>query len=509
MAGKGTYTALQRLRPIETDFGKIAKDEEESRIKALKVKKDRQDGEKLERDKITFDPQGNIVTGIDSLDMALYNGISGINKKQYESFLKARNNPKYANSDEYKLKTKNRGNYSKNLKLFTDQYKDFADKITAMGGDLAGWNEDIREQIGGFFVKERVEFTENDFGEPVASISLHDPESEDGYKRDESGNIITKEVGLPEVLKGLGDYAIVPKVDITKMAQDLGKELGKETTAKRNGFTITEEQLWENKKEDALNAVKGQLGSVKNPTDLAKRLWADKDGRSKNDWGEEAFNIVAGEYLELVKPYYDQTRKLSYNYAGLNAEIGRKAEGSKGVITPALVVDSDSGKPKIVNIPNQDKPGYAISFGVGVQMEKTEARTSAVTNIYITEDGQVFGNKTVAVRKIGEEIEGEETENLDTVSEFLMAGNKGNYEPKGWKMQDERGVKISDEELTNIIKNPKVKRKDGSPYLNSKEFKDDMKKQFNNSPKNKASDFNDGKGNKQGGASRFNKELKM
>ena len=506
MAGKGTYTALQRLKPIEADFGKIAKDEEESNIKALDKRQAKKDAEKAAKDKISFDPQGNILTGIDSLDLALYNGISKVSKNQYESYKKARNNPSYANSDEYKLKNKNRNNFSKNLKVFTDQYKEFADKITAMGGDLAGWNEDIREQIGGFFVKERVEFTENEFGEPVASIALHDPESDDGYKRDANGEVVTKTVGLPEVLKGLGDYHIVPKVNVTEMAQSIGEKFGKEVTTQRNGFTITEEQLWENKKADALEAVKGQLGSVKNPTDLAKRLWGDKDGRSKDDWGEEALETVAQEYLQLVKPYYDQTRKLSYNYAGLNAEIGRKAESNKGAITPAITVDSDSGEPKVVNIPNQNKPGYAISFGTGVQMEKAEARTSVVTNVYVTEDGEFYADKTIAVRKIGGSAEGGEADKSDAASIFLMGGKKaGASQPKGWEMQDEIGVELTETELTNIVKNPKVEKKDGSPYLNTKEFKDDMKEQYNNSPKKGANDFNKAAKN-GGGASKFNKK---
>lgn len=496
MPKAGTYTALQKLKPISADFGRDAREEEQLAFKYREEKTKRDEKAQAEKDKITYNALGQVKTGIESLDMALYNGISQIDKTNYEDWKRARNNPSYANSDEYKVKSANRKDYVKNLKIFTDEYKKFADKITAMGGNLAGWNEDLRSQIGGYFVKERVEFGENDLGQPIARIAQHDPNAEDGYKRGEDGEVIMKEVSLPEILKGLGDYHIVPEVDITGQAQALGEKLGKDVKSKREGFTITEEQLWENKKEDAMSLVKAELGSVKNPTDLAKRLWADEEGRTKDNWDENAFNTVADEFLELVKPYYDEERKLSYNYAGLNQELGRKSkESTKNNVIPVVVPDETTGTVKTVTIPGTDKTGYAVSFGDGVLTGKSESRVTFIKNIYFDEStGEIYAEKTVSNKKIGDPIRFEDG-SIDYLSSMMQG--------KGWEVSEEGTSKLSSVDFTNLAKNEALRKEDGSRFKDGKELKDYLNDQLKSMKK----EFRfDGTGGKKTGASRFNKK---
>ncbi len=493
MAGKGTYTALQALKPIETDFGKIARDEEALQFKYREEKRAIKAKEDADKEKIAFNPLGDASTGVESLDDALYKGIRDMNVIRHQDWLKARNNPAYAKSDEYLAKTANRANYAKNLKIFTDKYSEYAKNVVAMGGDLSGWNDDAMKEVNAFFNEEKVMFGENKYGEPTAMVAVINPETGE-IEKNEDGTQKYTETSLAKVLKGTGIYDLVPKVDVIESVKSIGDILGADLKDVKNGWTITSSQLWENKEAGARELVKSELGSVRNPTALAKRMWADEMGMKKEDWDETAYTEVENALLKKVKATYDEKIEVAYNYAGENALASRTAKENENVVVPVVTPDSNTGQPLVTKIPGLEdgKQGYSISFGKGIQTFKAEGASEIINNIWVTEDGQMFATKLKSVREGGEPTPGE----TPTLAEIISGS------AKGWKTE-EVTQKVSETEFTNLAKNPNVKREDGGNFKDGKELKTYLKEQYDKMPKKTAGSFNKKEATK-GGASKFN-----
>ena len=505
MAGKGTYTALQRLKPIETDFGAIAKQEQNDFNKNRALEKQDKEKAQAELDKITFNPLADQSTGVESLDDALFKGIRDMNKTRYEDWKMARSNPAYAKSDEYLAKTANRENYAKNLKLFTDKYTEYAKSLTAMGGDVSDWNQDAMKEVNAFFNEEKVMFTENKYGEPIAMVAVIDPETGE-FELNEDGSQKYTETSLAKVMKGTGMYDIVPKVDVVATVKSIGDILGDDLKDVKTGWTITTKQEWASKEEGAKSLIQSELGSARNPTALAKRIWADEMGNSKADWDENAFEAVTNKMLEKVKATYDEKLKVAYNYAGENAAAGRQAKANENVVTPSVTPDSNTGVPVLAPIPGLEgekaKDGYSISFGKGVLTAKTEGSSELIKNVWVTEDGEMFAVKLVATKtsKEATSVIGEDGE-IDT-SKLIDMSLGGGGSSSGWKVE-EKTVKISETDFTNLAKNEKVKNEQNRNYKDGKELKEYLKNQFRSMPKQTAASFNSGK--PKGGAGQFNK----
>lgn len=510
MPQKGTYTALQKLKPITTDFGAIAKEEQDDFNKNRALEKAEKDKAEAERDKILFNPLGDASTGVETLDDALFKGIRDMNNLRYEDYQKARNNPTYAKSDEYLAKTANRANYAKNLKIFTDKYSEYAKRVTAMGGDISGWNSDAMKEVNAFFNEEKVQFGENKYGEPIAMVAVIDTETGE-YELNEDGSQKYTETSLAKVMKGTGMYDIVPKVDTVATVKSIGDILGDDLKDVKSGWTITSKQEWASKEAGARSLVQSELGSVKNPTALAKRMWADEMGNSKADWDEDAFEEVTNKMLEKVKATYDEKLKIAYNYAGENAEAGRQAKQNENIVTPSVTPDSNTGVPVLAPIPGlkgeKSQDGYSVSFGKGVLTAKTEGSSELIKNVWVTEDGEMFAVKLVATKtsKEATSVLGADGE-IDT-SKLIDMSLGGGGSSSGWKVE-EKTVKISETDFTNLAKNEKVKNAENRNYKDGKELKDFLKSQFSNMNKQTAASFNGGKPNSdkpKGGAEKFNK----
>ena len=501
MAKKGTYTAYQQLTPIKEDFGQIAKEDKANFDKERALKKQEDKDAQAKVDKLIFNPLGDQQTGVETLDDALYHGIRNMNKLRYDDWKKARNDPSYAKSDEYLAKTANRANYAKNLKVFTDKYSEYAKSVTDMGGKLSGWNADAMKEVNAFFNEEKVMFKENKYGEPIAMIAEIDPDTGQ-FELNEDGSQKYTESSLAQVMKGTGIYDIVPEVDIMGAVKTVGDVLGADLKDVKSGRRITTKQLWENKEAGARSLVESELGSSKNPTALAKRLWSDEMGNSKANWNETSFKEVSDKMLEKVKATYDEKLQIKYDYSGDNADASRRAKADQDVVTPSVTPDSNTGQPVITKIPGMtDQSGYSVSFGKGVLTSKTEASSEMIDNVWVTEDGKMYATKKKATKTSKEATsvldENNEIDNNKLI-DIVMGGGGGST---GWKVE-EVTEEVSETEFTNLAKNRNVKKKDGSFYRDGKALKDDLKSQYEKMPKNKASSFN--KKPAKGGASKFN-----
>jgi len=502
MAKKGTYTAYQQLTPIKEDFGQIAKEDKANFDKERALRKQEDKDAQAEVDKLIFNPLGDQQTGVETLDDALYHGIRNMNKLRYDDWKKARNDPSYAKSDEYLAKTANRANYAKNLKVFTDKYSEYAKGVTDMGGKLSGWNADAMKEVNAFFNEEKVMFKENKYGEPIAMIAEIDPETGQ-FELNEDGSQKYTESSLAQVMKGTGIYDIVPEVDIVANVKSIGDILGDDLKDVKKGWTITTKQEWASKEAGARSLVESELGSSKNPTALAKRLWADEMGNSKANWNEDSFKAVSDKMLEKVKATYDEKLKVAYNYAGENALSASNRKTDQDVVTPSVTPDSNTGVPVISKIPGltNNESGYSVSFGKGVLTSKTEGSSEMIDNVWVTEDGKMYATKKKATKTSKQAVsvldENNEIDNNKLI-DIVMGGGGGS---SGWKVESVT-EEVSETEFTNLAKNRNVKKKDGSFYRDGKELKDDLKNQYSKMKKNTASSFN--KKPAKGGASKFN-----
>jgi hypothetical protein len=503
MAGKGTFTALQALRPITTDFGAIAKGEEDNAFKYREEKRAKEEKAQKESEATALNPIEDIWTGIDNLDDALFKGTNDVGDANFEDYKRARKDPAYAKSSEYIIKSQNRKNYSKNLRALTDSYTEFSKKVVAMGGDMSGWNSDTMSEVNGFFKEERVRFGENKYGEPIAFIA--DIDTETGKtKKNEDGSPKYTETSLGKVLKGTGMYDLVPKVDIIASVKDIGDVLGESLKDVKQGRKITSEQTWENRRAGAKTLVESGLGSVRNPTALAKRMWSDEMEMDKKDWNEAAYAQVTDKLLEKVRATYDEKLKIAYDYSGDNADAARKAKADEDVVTPRVTPDSNTGIPVVTKIPGLggNKQGYSVSFGKGVLTSKTEGSSELVDNVWVAEDGKMYATKKKATKVSKDAVSVlDETGEIDKnkMLDVVLGGGGG---ASGWKVE-EVTEELSETDFTNLAKNPSVKKQGGGFYKDGKELKDEFRDQHNTMPKKSASAFNK-KEKTTTGAGKFN-----
>lgn len=481
MPVKGTFAALQKLKPIDIDWGKVA----ESGVKREDILDARKKAEakirQEARDKIDYNVLEPVITGIDSLDKGLTIGIQEASTMQHEDFKKALNNPKYADSSEYKIRAKNLNNYSKNIKAFSDGTTELAGKVIAKSqdGTLSAWDDELLQTMNGAYVSEAVKFGVKQDGSVLATIALTDQDlitddNSRGFVKDEDGKIKMIQTTPAEVFKGLGTFSITADVDILKIATDIGTELGKSIETDIEGYTITTEQSWEKKKEETRKIARGLLGSPKSPTALAKRLWADEMGEESRSLTETNMKTIEDKLLEKIKPFYDEEIKKTVAFSARSADISRVQKAKKDRISPVIVPDK-TGAPvvKIVD----GKKANVVSFGRAVNIMDTDAKIVQIENLYITDDGSVYSDKTTLIKGKGEPVYDEEG-NVDMLRTIL--------EKKGWKQTEETEVPVSDTELTNLVKDKNIVDEGGNMFKDSKAFRDYLKKQKEGMPKGKS-----------------------
>ncbi|GAF86433.1 unnamed protein product, partial [marine sediment metagenome] len=176
MPQKGTYTALQKLKPINVDWEKAAKSGNEREDLLYKRKVAEEKLKKEAKDKIDYDVQADVITGIDSLDKGLTIGIQAASTMQHEDFKVARDDPNFADSSDYKIRTKNLNNYSKSVKAMSDGISELASVVISKSNDdtLSAWDNELLETMNGAYVSEAVVFGVNNDGSVKTTIARTD-----------------------------------------------------------------------------------------------------------------------------------------------------------------------------------------------------------------------------------------------------------------------------------------------------------------------------------------------
>lgn len=491
MPVKGTFAALQKLKPIDIDWGKVA----ETGVKREDIldarKKAEEKARQERRDKLDYDVLEPVITGVDSLDKGLTMGLQSAATMQHGDFKKALNDPNYADSAEYKIRTKNLNNWTKDAKATTDATAKLAGKVIAKSNDgtLSGWDNELLQIMNGAFVSEAVAFGVKQDGSFLATIALTDQElvTDDnprGFVKDEDGKIKMKQVTPSEIFKGLGGFSITADVDILEIATDIGTKLGKSIESDIEGYTITTEQSWEKKKEETRKIARGLLGSSKTPTALAKRLWADEMGEESRTLTEENMVEIEDKLLEKIKPFYDEEVKKTKSFAA--QESARKAARAetKGDVTPEYVVDPSTGEATVTQVNGVDANIISFGDGKGISIMSTEAKKESIQNIYVDKYGGIYADKIEEVKYKGDPIyiEGAEKtpDNIDWLA--TVAQQKA----KGWETKTESKVKLTDTDFTNLAKNPKMVDDKGRRFKDGRALKVFLEKRKELLPKSKS-----------------------
>jgi len=491
---KGTYTALQKLRPIDIDWGDVAKsgNEREDFLKAKELEAKKY--AKEQRDKLDYDVQEAVITGIDSLDQGLTLGIQEASSMQHADYKKALDDPKFADSAEYKIRTKNLNNYSKNVKAMSDGIANLSQQVIAKSqdGTLSEWDNELMQTLNGAYVTEAVKFGTNPDGSVKALMALTDQslitdDNPKGYVKDENGRIKMKQVTPSEIFKGLGGFSITPDVDVEKDAIDFGKELGEDIKTEVTGYETVEEQKWENKEPEVREAIKGKFGTAKSPTPMAKRIWADLMGKDSRTLTDANMTEIEDYYLNIVKTTYDEKYKESVAFGARESARGRHQKRTEAQVSPEYVLDTDTGAPQTIEIDGVETNIISFGSGKGIQVKKTEAERESYKNVYVDASGKVYADKFIETKGTGSEViyekdaQGRNTDVVDLAATALMK------QTKGWETETKEKQRLSETDVTNLVKNPNMVKEDGSRFKDNKDFKDYMKAKKSKLPKGQSS----------------------
>lgn len=494
MAGKGTYTAYQQLRPVQTDWGKVARSGAEREDKLRAEKKEDERLEREERANLDFDVQESVLTGIDSLDQAMAIGVEQAAGFQHEDFKKANNDLDFARSADYKIRTKNLNNYSKNLKRLSTGVAELAKTYTTLqnAGKLSDWSDDLGTTLNGAFASEKVIFgADRQTGEAYAVVaktdeSLKTDENPEGYVYNEDGTVAKQRVTASDVFKGKGNFKLVEKVDVAKEAQTFGKALGKkiEVQVKGGAFSgreITKEQAWEMQEGKARAAARDLLGSSGSPTDLAKNIWADVMGESSRELSDADMDSIVDRFVESSKAYYDESVDKSFTNPIVSRGGGTGGKQTTTIQPPRFVTNPDTGSISKGNVTVKVKEGDKVSektlenvstvqFGGvnGAMIRDTEQITKYVKNMYITKDGEIFADVMTSKKEIGR-ISNPNQITTQDINQKVIGG-----QPKGYEDTTET-VKLSDAAFQALATSKDVTDEFGNKFTSGKALKDYLK----------------------------------
>ena len=327
MPKAGTFTALQKLQPIQTDFGRIAREEEELQFRYRAEKRKAKEKEEAIKKKISdgftqdYATLVDVVTNTKSIDEANARGVNSARDMIGETYKAIKNDPTLLDDVNTQIKLQNLTKFSKNIKNIEDRYTEYAATIGGglQDGSLSSWNDSTLRDLDSIFRNANLDIqVDPNTGLPIAVIG----------EQDENGEMTgkLKRLNLVEVLDGRGLQEAVPVFDIGKEASDMGTELGKRLDKIQTGFTTIEDQSFEKIETEVRDMVQGLIGNPKKPTDRAKAIWADNLGEEAKELTEADMKRVEDYYVASVKPFYDEKYFKTIDQSGALASKKFKAE---------------------------------------------------------------------------------------------------------------------------------------------------------------------------------------
>tara|TARA_R110002167_G_scaffold331706_1_gene538402 strand:+ start:47527 stop:49047 length:1521 start_codon:yes stop_codon:yes gene_type:complete len=492
MPQKGTYTALQKLKPIATDFGKIIKEDEQLQFKYRAEAAAKKAAEDAKKAAITegfmedYEALTDVITNTTSIDEANIRGVMKARDLRYKVYKETRDNPSLKDTPKFALMRANLKNFSKTLEGAEKKYTESTVFLTKgmQDGTLSDYNKKDLADRNSVFIDKNLDISvDPNTGEAIALIIDLDPETLKP-KLNSDGSKKLKRMNLAKVFDGTGIGDAVQWFDFEKETRAIGSALGAELSTKKDKksgyFAMRTVQKWEDKKESVRGTIKAALGSLDRPNDTAKSIWVDHMGQEPPEddtFTEEQMKQIEDKFLNSVGVYYDQKDELDPNYGAAIAAANAKA-AKKTSITPTITRVTGTDRPEIVEHPTKiDKKGnpikgydIALATGEGLVISKSKTSISSIQNIQVY-DGEYWANVTTNTAKGNEAIDlGDNADMMTTVLAKLAGGT--------WESDEGVPRQLKAEEVETLVKNDRLKKEDGTQFKNSKDFTDYAKEKY-------------------------------
>jgi hypothetical protein len=394
MPKKGTYTALQQLRPYQEDFGQIALDAAD-RLEAQRGEKKAADAAaKKAKAAISenfgsdYDGLFEVVTRTKSIDEAYGRGINSARDAMGQLHKDIQANPSLANDAKTQMKRANLNKFSKNLKTISESYTQYAGNVGKgmRDGTLSNWNSDALSDIDSIFRQANLDIrVDQETGLPIAVIAELNDDGE------ATGNL--KELNLIEVLDGRGLTDTVNTFDFQSSITDIGDKLGKREVKTSSGFSHIEYQKFADIEPEVRTMLKGFIGNENNPSDIAKSIWSDMMAQNPKELDATDMKRIEDFYVNSVKGFYDEKNKKTTDFgAQERRRAGRAKEEEEEEAGLGLQIRTDEqGQPLrkgLTGVAGAHGPAYSFTLPqditLGVKGEKT-----LIDNLYLTDDGKI------------------------------------------------------------------------------------------------------------------------
>tara|TARA_R110000803_G_scaffold78075_2_gene143097 strand:- start:15600 stop:17093 length:1494 start_codon:yes stop_codon:yes gene_type:complete len=398
MPGKGNYTAFQKLKPITTDFGDLV----EKPVEAMKARdaaelaEDTAKKEKLAK-QFGIDYAGlvDVVTKTKSIDEAYARGINSARDSMGQIYKDIEKTPSLANDVKSQIKLQNLKNYSKNLKLVSDRYTEYATRVsTGMGdGTLSNWNSDVLSDLDSIFTQANLDVkVDPETGLPIAVTAVLDKNGQP------TGEL--REINLVEVLDGRGLTNTVATFDFQASVSEIGASAGKDLQKTVNGFSHIVRQDFEDAEEGVRNMVHEVLGNEINPSAIAKSIWSDAMGKDPKKLTTVDMKSIEDFYVKSIEVFYDEKHQKTTDFSAQRDYTKDKEAKEKEAAGGLQLRTDEDGTPTKENLvgvsgdlqgpalqytlPRKGKDGKKKDFIIGIK-----GQNQKITDLYLTDGGKI------------------------------------------------------------------------------------------------------------------------
>lgn len=370
---KGNYGALRYMQPIKTNFGDIAREQEQinaqKRAEKRQTAKEDKADQRYEDEKQTREERQlatdlarmkTIYTGVNSLDEGLGKGVQGAAERVIKVDEMLRNDKSLSKDQRLKLRIEKQNllNYSDKLSAASKKYNDKT--IATMKGIAdrtlsESMNKDLVQNLSNTIGKSNFAADFDEAGNPIF------------WQDDLNGK--TEEVSYQSFLDGHQMKNAVLGFDHSEWVGEMGKILGTQTTqiegasVKDGGIgyygTVKDKQV----KEEALKTLDAEIKSLigedsKDASDRGKGIWQD---------------------------HYKQTLD-NYNYDTLYKKLYNSALGSKDTERTETRNDADRrADNKVV----ADAEKTRLKYLADEEKKKVTARTKSTVFAWSDSNGDI------------------------------------------------------------------------------------------------------------------------
>lgn len=469
MAGKGTYTAYNRLKPIEQTFTDDLRFNEEMQFKKRQEKRIEDDKIKKENDKMIADismSNSKLVpfdTKIRGLNDYVYRGIEEA-KEQLPSLYKTLNNPNATTSQRIEART-----MINNLENMPTALKNMSASLTAH----------VESQSKG--ISDGSLISTDEYGQALSNA--FDVTKEGGLDAD---IIIDKNTGMPVIVykDDNGKAHSITSNDflsgklpsarkaydfdaIVKRQQDL---IGTNKVVNQKGFTTTTDVTANQSSLSQLESnAKGLFKIDENgePSDALYSFWVKDLNRPASELNTESAKEVQEVYKDRVLAGVDTEGSSEYDMSNAlrSQELKDKKDKDKADSTyhsPEISVNPNTGEPDVREIRTQNVgedpiSGYVITFDDAVVSLHEDDQKRTTKNLIMGDDGNIYADEVVTITNYADYING-----------------------KSAKTKKEENVQLNITDFNNLARDKNIKDDKGNRFKNGKELKDYIDKKYQN-----------------------------